>query len=100
MKSATAYNGSPTALATIVDWYTNSETNGTGTWVKAIQASASTITVSGGMAALYVDAADLPAGAEWVEVTAADDGVVEAYYGDLFIQRTPPNLPARSGSAS
>jgi hypothetical protein len=100
LKSANAYNGSPSTLATITNYYTNPQTNGSGAWTQQIQAAADSITIASGMAVLYVDGADLPAGANYVEITVGGSGVVRAVYGDLTAPRTPPNLPTRSGSAS
>lgn len=100
LKSATSYNGSPTTLATITNYYTNPDENGAGAWTEQIQASADSITIESGMVCWYVDGADPPAGATYVEVTVAGSGVVHAVYGDLTAPRTPPNLPTRSGSAS
>jgi hypothetical protein len=100
LKSAGAYNGSPSVMPTIVDYYTNSSLTGAGTWVQATQASADSITIASGMAMFYVDGADLPAGGDYVEVTVGGSGVVHAIFGDLAAPRQPQNLPTRSGSAS
>jgi hypothetical protein len=100
LKSAATYNGSVTALATITNYYTNTSTAGAAEWVAASQAAASTVVISSGAASFYVDASDLPAAAEYVEVTVAASGLVTAILHDLLVQRTPPNLRQLSGSAS
>jgi hypothetical protein len=100
LKSAATYNGSVTALATITNYYTCTSTSGAAEWVAANQAAASTVVISSGAASFYVDASDLPAAAEYVEVTVAASGLVMAILHDLLVQRTPPNLRQLSGSAS
>ena len=100
LKSAATYNGTPSALPTISTYYTNSSLTGAGSWAEQAQANASSITIASGMAMFTVDGADLPAGAEYVEVTVGGSGVVHAIFGDLSSPRQPQNMPARSGSAS
>lgn len=100
LKSAATYNGSVTALATITNYYTCTSTAGAAEWVAANQAAASTVAISSGAASFYVDASDLPAAAEYVEVTVAASGLVMAILHDLLVQRTPPNLRQLSGSSS
>jgi hypothetical protein len=100
LKSAATYNGAPTALPTISTYYTNSSLTGAGSWVEQAQANASSITIASGMAMFTVDGADLPSGANYVEVTVAGSGVVAAIFGDLSAPRQPQNMPARSGASS
>jgi hypothetical protein len=100
LKSAATYNGSTTALATITNYYTNTSTSGGADWVAASQAAASTVVITSGAASFYVDASDLPAAAEYVEVSVAASGLVYAIFHDLLVQRTPPNLRQLSGSSS
>ena len=100
LKSASTYNGSPSAMPTISTYYTNSSLAGAGTWTQQAQAAADSFEIASGMAYFYVDGADLPSGANYVEVTVGGSGTVSAIYGDLSAPRQPQNLPARSGSAS
>lgn len=100
LKSAATYNGSATALATITNYYTNTSTAGAADWVAASQAAGSTVTISSGAASFYVDASDLPAAAEYVEVSAAASGLVYAILHDLNVQRAPASLRQLSGSSS
>ncbi len=100
LKSATAYNGSPSALADIDLYYTNASAAGADQWADVTQAAADSITLSGGCGAFYVDAADLPAGALWVSCTASDSGLVQATLVGFSVQRDPSRLPVRSGSGS
>ena len=100
LKSAATYNGSVTALATITNYYTNTSTSGAAEWVAASQAAASTVVIASGAASFFVDASDLPAAAEYVEVTVAASGLVMATLHDLLVQRTPPNLRQLSGASS
>jgi len=100
LKSAATYNGSTSTLATITNYYTNTSTAGAAEWVAATQAAADNISIASGAASFYVDASDLPAAAEYVEVTVAASGLVMAILHDLLVQRTPPNLRQLSGSSS
>ena len=100
LKSAATYNGSTSTLATITNYYTNTSTSGGAEWVAASQAAADNIAIASGAASFYVDASDLPAAAEYVEVTVAASGLVMAILHDLLVQRTPPNLRQLSGSSS
>jgi hypothetical protein len=100
LKSAATYNGSPSTLATITNYYTNTSTAGAAEWVAANQAAADNVSIASGAASFYVDASDLPAAAEYVEVTVAASGLVMAILHDLLVQRTPPNLRQLSGSSS
>lgn len=100
LKSAATYDGSATDLATIVSYYTCPDTDGSGEWTYAIQAAADSITIASGMAAVYVDAADLPDGANYAEMVAAESGTVIAWVSGLYPQRQPPELIPVSGSSS
>ena len=100
LKTAAAYNGSTSTLADITDYYTCSSTAGAAAWVDATQAAGDSITIASGAAAFYVDASDLPASAEYVEVTVAASGLVTAILHDLNVQRDPGNLRVLSGSSS
>jgi hypothetical protein len=100
LKSASTYNGLPSTMPTIATYFTNPSLTGAGSWTEQIQASADSITIESGMAMFYVDGADLPAGAKYVEVTVGASGTVSAVFGDLSAPRQPPNLPTRSGASS
>jgi hypothetical protein len=100
LSSAATYNGSASTLATITDYYTNTSTAGAAEWVAANQAAADNVAITSGSVSFYTDASDLPAAAEYVEVTVAASGKVTALLHDLLVQRTPPNLRALSGSTS
>lgn len=101
LNSAATYNGSTATLATITNYYTCSSTSGGAEWVAASQAAADNIVLSGATAAsFYVDGSDLPAAAEYVEVSVGGSGKVYAILHDLLVQRTPPNLRQLSGASS
>lgn len=94
LKSQPTAGGTATNLATITDYHTNTATDGTAKWADATQAAAAAVTIASGAAAFYVDAADLPAGASYVEVTVGGTGLVTAVVHDLLSQRDPANLAA------
>lgn len=102
VKSAATYNGSVTALPAISRYYENTATNGSAAWTDSgdLGSPVSSVTTSGGSLVFFIDAADLPAGAEYVEVTVAASGLVAALPHDLLAQRTPANLRVLSGSTS
>lgn len=101
VKSMTTYNGSGTALTAITRYYTNTSTAGAAAWVDSGDVTAvSAVTIASGAVAFYIDAADLPASAEWVEVTVGASGLVTAIAHDLFQQQNPKYLQTLSGSAS
>jgi hypothetical protein len=100
LKSAGSYNGSPTALPVITSYWTNTSTGGGAQWVAQSQAAASTIVIASGAAMVYVDAAELPSGAEYLEVSVAAGGLVTAIPHDLLVQRSPDMLRPLSGSGS
>ena len=100
LKTAATYNGSTTVLTNITNYYTCTSTSGAAAWVDATQAAASTLAISSGAASFYVDASDMPASAEYVEVSAASAGLVYAVLHDLNVQRDPGNLRVLSGSTS
>lgn len=103
LKSATGYDGSPSTLAAIEDWYQNASQAGADAWTAQSQAAADTITVpAGDSATVYVDSSDLPAGANYVSLTASGSGTetVTAIVHDLAVQRTPANLLPLSGASS
>jgi hypothetical protein len=100
VKSASAYNGSPTALTAITRYYTNTSTAGAAVWVDSGDVTAvSAVTIASGAVAFYIDSSDLPAGADYVEVTVAASGLVSALL-DPLVQRDPANLRVLSGSTS
>jgi hypothetical protein len=101
VKSATAYNGSGTNLVAITRYYTNTSTAGAAAWADSgdIAATAS-VTIASGTVSFYIDAADLPAGASWVEVTVGASGLVQAETVDLFQQQNPKLLQPLSGASS
>jgi hypothetical protein len=100
LSSAATYNGSPSTLATITNYYTCTSTAGAAAWVAANQAAADAVTISSGAASFYVDASDLPSAAEYVKVAVAASGLVMAVFHDLLVQRAPANLRVLSGSTS
>jgi hypothetical protein len=100
LNSAATYNGSPSTLATITNYYTNTSTAGAAEWVAASQAAADNVAIASGSVSFYVDGSDLPAAAEYVEVTVGGSGKVTAILHDLLVQRTPPNLRQLSGASS
>jgi hypothetical protein len=93
-KSQPTAGGSATNLATITRYYTNTATDGTAKWVLATQAAAATVTQSSGSTSFYIDAADLPSTAKYVEVTVAASGLVTAIVHDLLVQRDAANVAA------
>lgn len=101
VKSAAAYNGAATALAAISRYYSCASTAGAAPWTDSGDiAPVSAVTIASGAVCFYVDAADLPSGAEYVEVSAAVSGLVIAIPHDLLAQRTPKNLRVLSGASS
>jgi hypothetical protein len=100
LASAATYNGSTTNLASITDYYTNASTAGADQWVDQTQAAADSVTIASGVAAFYVDAADLPANAEYVSVTHSSAGLVYAVLGDPLVGRDPANQRPVSGASS
>jgi hypothetical protein len=94
LKSGVIRTGTFTALAVITDYYAKATLDGTSQWVKQMQAAGSTLAISGGQVVFYVDAADLPSAANYVEVAPAGSGLVTAIVHDLAIQRGPANLAA------
>jgi hypothetical protein len=102
LKWAATYNGSPSELIAIGDYYINPSLTGAGAWTEQQAADAPTyfIEIASGMAAFYIDGSDLPSTGTYVAVVPAGSGVVSAIIGDLDKKTTPPYLPAWSGSAS
>lgn len=95
LKSQPTAGGSATNLATITSYQDQSATDGTAQWTDQTQAAAATITPASSHAvAFYVDAADLPSGADYVEVVHTSAGLVVAVTGNLLVQRDPANLAA------
>src|SRR5215469_14836054 len=93
VKSATTYNGSGTNLTAITRYYTNTATDGSAAWVSSGDVAAvASVTIASGAVSFYIDAADLPAGASWVEVTVGGTGLVQAETVDLFQQQDPSRL--------
>ena len=65
--------------AALIDRYcTKSALDGTSQWVIQNQVPGSALTISAGQAAFYVDAADLPSAADYVEVVPAVSDVSAA----------------------
>jgi hypothetical protein len=100
LASAGTYNGAATNLAVITDYFTCTSTSGAAKWVSAVQAAAATLSISSGSAAFYVDAAAMPASAEYLSVSAAASGLVYAIPDGLLVQRGPASLRQLSGSSS
>jgi hypothetical protein len=101
LKSAATYNGSATALTAITRYYKCTSTAGAAAWTDSGDVTAvSAVTISSGAVAFYVDSSDLPAAAEYLEVTVAASGLVAAITHDLLPQRNPKSLRQLSGSSS
>lgn len=101
LTSASTYNGSTTALSAISRYYKSTSTAGAAAWTDSGDVTpVSSVTISSGTLVFFVDASDLPAGAEYVEVSVAASGLVMAVPHDLLTQRTPKNLRLLSGSTS
>jgi len=99
--SATTYNGSTSALTAISRYYKSTSTAGAAAWTDSGDVTpVSSVTISSGTLVFYVDAADLPTSAEYVEVSVGASGLVAAITHDLLTQRTPSNLRLLSGSSS
>lgn len=96
VKSQPSSGGTATNLPVVTRYYTNTATDGSAKWVLATQAAGAAVTIASGSAAIFIGADDLPAGAEYVEVTAAASGLVHAVVHDLLVQRDPANLAALS----
>ena len=97
LKSQPTAGGSATNLAIITRFYQSTATNGSAAWTLSTQAAAATVTIpSGGAVAFYVDANDLPAAANYVEVVKTTSALVIAIVHDLLVQRDPANLAALS----
>lgn len=100
LATATTQNGSTTNLAVIASYWTNTSTSGGAKWVGASQGAAATLTIGSGAAFFFVDAADLPANAQYISLSAAGSGLVYAIPQGLLVQRDPANLRQLSGSSS
>jgi hypothetical protein len=100
LASAATYNGTTTSLAVITDYFTCSSTSGGAKWAAGTQAAASTIAITSGAVAFFVDCAALPSAALYVSLSAASAGLVSAVVINLLVQRAPNNLRQLSGSAS
>lgn len=99
-KSAATYNGSATDLTAIARYYSNASTAGADAWTDSGDITpVDSVTIASGAVAFYVDSSDLPAGAEYVEVTVAASGLVAALV-DPLVQRKPGNLRVLSGASS
>lgn len=95
LKSQLVAGGTATNLAVITRYLDQSATDGTAQWTGQAQAASASITPASGHAvAFYVDAADLPAGAEYAEVVHTSAGLVVAVTGNLLVQRDPAALAA------
>jgi hypothetical protein len=95
LNSQPTAGGSATALPVITDYYDEALTDGTDKWTAQTQSAAATITPASSHAvAFYVDAGDLPSGADYVEVVHTSSGLVIAIVHDLLVQRAPANLAA------
>jgi hypothetical protein len=95
LKSQPTAGGSATNLPTITDYYDMATADGASQWTDQTQAAAATITPAASHAvSFYVDAADLPSGADYVEVVHTSAGLVIAIVHDLLVQRDPASLAA------
>lgn len=90
-------DGTGDANLAIMDTYYKRPNAGGAGWTKVTQAAAATINLTtdatNDCIAVYIDASQLSAGFQCVEMTA-DSGVLHAIIHDLNVQRTPANLPA------
>ena len=77
--------GTQTDLAAIDRYQLTTSDAGAAAWAEQTQAAAATITLgaAGDAAAFYVDAGDLPAGAEYVRLSHTTAGLVVAILHDL-----------------
>ena len=93
--SATAA-GSQTNLATIDRYQLSTSDAGAGAWATETQTAGDSITLgaAGDAAAIYVDAGDLPSGAEYVRMTHTTSGLVVAILHDLRREVAAPYLAA------
>lgn len=99
--SASTYNGSTTALSAIARYYKSTSTAGAVAYTDSGDITpVSSVTIASGTVVFFVDAADLPTGAQYVEVSVAASGLVMAIPHDLTTQRQPKNLRVLSGSTS
>lgn len=95
LKSQPTAGGSATNLATITRYQDEATVDGASQWTEQTQAAAATITpASSHGVAFYVDAGDLPSGADYVEVVHTSTGLVIAIVHDLLVERDPANLAA------
>lgn len=93
-KSQASAGGAATNLTAISRYYTSTATDGTAGWTDTGDITpVASVTIASGTAAFYIDAADLPAGSNYVEVTVAATGLVGAIVHDLAIQENPSRLP-------
>jgi hypothetical protein len=88
--------GSATALTAVTRVYTRTAHNGTVAWTDSgdITAESNVPCANGSEVAFYIDAADLPAAANYVEVVVTGTGTAIAVLSDLFSQQNPKYLPA------
>lgn len=102
LQSGVSYDdGSPADLATITDYWANASNAGADKYTDATQAAAATLVNAGDTTKVfYVDAADLPSGALYVQVVPTDAGTVIARLVNPLVGRDPANLRAVSGSGS
>ena len=98
--SAATYNGSTTALAAITHYFTCTSTAGAAAWVEHTQAAASTVVIASGAVAFYIDCADLPSAAQYLEVSVGASGLVTAITHGLLAERLPSLCRVLSGSTS
>lgn len=105
--------GTTTAAAVISDyhWKVAASTNmdGSETWARVTQATASTVVIAGANAtkealvAVEVNVTSLAAGNQWVSLNVSQPSVartvaIEAVTADLVVQRKPVNLPSQLGA--
>jgi hypothetical protein len=100
LKTAATEAGSTTPFADIATYYTNTSTSGGAGWTAASQAASSTLTIASGAAWFFVDAADMPASAEYISLTPAGSGLVYAVLTSLLVKRDPSALRQLSGASS
>ena len=96
VNSQVTAGGSATALPAVTRYYTRTAHDGSVAWSDSgdIAAISNVPVANGSEVAFYVDAADLPAGAAYVEVVVTGTGTAIAVLSDLASQQNPKYLPA------
>jgi len=94
--TVTVANGFAGSYATpgniITRTWTNTATNGSAAWVKAVQAASNAVVIASGSVAFHVLATQLPDVKNYIKVSVGASGLVFAVQYDLLEQRVPENL--------